>query len=130
MPLDQLNDSLGLIDQSARALRFHIVDDLHLAGIFASLLETYTQAFRARFVRVPQFSRPMGSGWPTADPTAQIENHGSVPNGNVATAVANDDYGMDQLWFAHPFDSSIAPFGAGLTQPFGVFDDDLNFVWN
>ncbi len=130
MPLDQLNDSLSLIDQSARALRFHIVDDLHLAGIFASLLETYTQAFRARFVRIPQLSLPMGSGMQTANPITQVGNDGAVPSGNVTTAVANDDYGMDQLWFAHPFDSSIAPFGAGLTQPFGVFDDDLNFVWS
>ncbi|KAL7912411.1 hypothetical protein GGI35DRAFT_252122 [Trichoderma velutinum] len=124
VPTDELNASLQLIDQSARVLRLHIVDDLHLAGIFASFLETYTQGFRKRFVSILGVSRPTNS---VASDTegfehAQIE----IP----AVAPTDGDYGINQDWLAHPFDASIAPFGTDLTQTFGVFDDELNFIWN
>ncbi|EHK21861.1 uncharacterized protein TRIVIDRAFT_191874 [Trichoderma virens Gv29-8] len=127
VPTDELNASLGLIDQSARVLRLHIVDDLHLAGIFASLLETYTQGFRERFVSILGVSRPTNShvldteGFPGSEHAA---------NEMPAIDLTGGDYGINQDWLAHPFDASIAPFGAGLTQTFGVFDDELNFIWN
>lgn len=127
VPTDELNASLELIDQSARVLRLHIVDDLHLAGIFASLLETYTQSFRERFVSILGVSRPANTfasnteGFPASE-------HAEIAMPAVdATA---GDYGINQDWLAHPFDASIAPFGADFTQTFGVFDDELNFIWN
>ncbi|KAK4060031.1 uncharacterized protein Triagg1_10910 [Trichoderma aggressivum f. europaeum] len=127
VPTDELNSSLELIDQSARVLRLHIVDDLHLAGIFASLLETYTQSFRERFVSILGVPRPANSvasstgGFPASE-HAETELPAVDPIGG--------DYGINQDWLAHPFDASIAPFGADLTQTFGVFDDELNFIWN
>lgn len=100
---------------------------MHLAGIFASLLETYTQSFRERFVSILGVSRPANSatsnteGFPAGE-HAETELPAVDPIGG--------DYGIDQDWLAHPFDASIAPFGADLTQTFGVFDDELNFIWN
>ena len=138
--LDELNASLDLIDQSAWALRLYIVDDLHLAGIFASLLETYTQRFRERFVNIPTISRaeaPMAEVY-TED--RQSENSMFLAGMSNSRVVGMMDDGsapqgareieMDQDWFAYPFDPSIAPFGLGITQDIFGFDDGLNFLWN
>lgn len=108
-------------------LRLQIVDDLHLAGIFASLLETYTQGFRERFVSILGVSRPTNSVIPDA---GGFPASGHAGNEMPAVNHSGNDYGINQDWLAHPFDASIAPFGAGLTQTFGVFDDELNFIWN
>lgn len=133
VPLDELNSSLDLIDQSARVLRQHIVDDVHLAGIFASLLETYTQGFRERFItipKVPSVSRAdpqtssLGSGM-LSNPAGSVDNLGSDISIQLDSSLE-----IDQSWLAHPFDSSIAPFGLGLTQPICGFDEELNFIWN
>ncbi|KAK5989557.1 Transcriptional activator ARO80 [Cladobotryum mycophilum] len=130
VPIEELNASLGLIDQGAKAMRLHIVDDLHLAGIFASLLEMYTEDFRARFVSINRVSRPAGSGVPDGEHfSSTTQTIDGAVNDMAAMDVVND-YGMNQEWLAHPFDASIAPFGAGFTQTFGVFDDELNFIWN
>ncbi|KAK4068187.1 transcriptional regulator family: Fungal Specific TF [Trichoderma harzianum] len=127
VPTDELNSSLELIDQSARVLRLHIVDDLHLAGIFASLLETYTQSFRERFVSILGVSRPSNS---VASNTEGFPASEHAETAMPAVDPTSGDYGINQDWLAHPFDASIAPFGADFTQTFGVFDDELNFIWN
>lgn len=57
-------------------------------------------------------------GWP--DETTNIGNASQTLN----------EIEMDKYWLAYPFDSSIAPFGAGITQGFCGFDDELNFIWN
>ncbi|KAL6812601.1 hypothetical protein V8C40DRAFT_277720 [Trichoderma camerunense] len=127
VPTDELNSSLELIDQCARVLRLHIVDDLHLAGIFASLLETYTQSFRERFVSILGVSRPSNS---VASNTEGFPASEHAETAMPAVDPTSGDYGINQDWLAHPFDASIAPFGADFTQTFGVFDDELNFIWN
>jgi hypothetical protein len=138
--MDELNASLDLIDQSAKAMRLYIVDDLHLAGIFASLLETYTQRFRERFVSISRLAWTGDSLSKVYQPASLSEN-GSFPasmsypkaDGAMGTNTAGqsmNEFTMDQDWLAHPFDSSIAPFGVGVTQGFCGFDDELNFIWN
>ncbi|KAH8703392.1 hypothetical protein BGW36DRAFT_369267 [Talaromyces proteolyticus] len=140
VPLDELNASLDLIDQSARVLRLHSVDDVHLAGVFASLLETYTQGFRERFIIIPQVSRSDGSilGSSNSNPQAASLGVGFFSNleesgrnhGEDAPMQPDTSLEIDQSWLAHPFDPSIAPFGVGFTQPICGFDNELNFVWN
>ncbi|KAJ5620151.1 hypothetical protein N7510_004135 [Penicillium lagena] len=125
VPMEELNASLGLIDQAAGVLRRNIVDDLHLAGVFASLLETYTKGFRERFISIPALARGdgrVGMGSLSSTTGGEDPLAGQVP--------LDDALGLDQEWLAHPFDSSVAPFGLGVTQPICGFDDELNLLWN
>jgi hypothetical protein len=146
---DELDISLDLIDKIAQALRTHIVDDLHQGGIFASLLERYTKSFRERFVRVGKLS--------TKDNHANVARPHHTPRNSIFTEgrereafeSPSNDYGSENTaetpstfqaindldsvageWLTHPFDSSLAPFGLGVTQSMFVFDEELNFVWN
>jgi hypothetical protein len=129
--MDELNASLDLIDQSARLLRSDVVDDLHLAGVFASLLETYTKRFRERFTNI---ARVTGTGSNSA-----LSETGCFPTDMQVDVQIDPNQGahpvnefvISQDWLTYPFDSSIAPFGVGVTQGFAGFaDDELNFIWN
>lgn len=117
-----------MIDESARVLRQHIVDDLHLAGAFALLLETYTKGFRERFMSIPGISRSGGNFPGTEVPPSPTGVENYLRTGNMTQL--DDDLTVEQDWLVHPFDSSIAPFGLGVTQPICGFDDELNFIWN
>lgn len=123
--MEELNTSLGLIDQAAGVLRRNIVDDLHLAGVFASLLETYTKGFRERFISIPALS--MGDSSVGMSSLSTATGGGNPLADQVQLDAA---LGLDQGWLAHPFDSSMAPFGLGVTQPICGFDDELNLLWN
>jgi hypothetical protein len=99
---------------------------MHLAGIFASLLETYTQGFRKRFFVIPKAPTATNS---FPNDLSEILGVGqNLVDGN--TTGVEGDFGLEQDWLAHPFDSSIAPFGIGITESMCGFDDELNFIWS
>jgi hypothetical protein len=123
-------------------MRLCIVDDIHLGGIFASLLETYTQGFRARFVPIPRvphstdldvaYSILSGSSMqysnPQIGPQATTGFQNNLSDESALAAI--DSEGFDNSWFALPFESSMAPFGDDFTQPQGIFDGGLDFIWS
>jgi hypothetical protein len=52
--------SIGLMDQAVDALRNCVVDDVHLGIRFADLLETLTSRLRSRFISAPTGPPPHG----------------------------------------------------------------------
>ena len=52
--------SIGLMDQAVDALRNCVVDDVHLGIRFADLLETLTSRLRSRFISAPTGPPPQG----------------------------------------------------------------------
>lgn len=118
-------------------MRLHIVDDVHLAGVFASLLETYTRGFRVRFVPVPNISAlgVISNNYNDGDlsSNANADGQGDMGMGNGLAeelGLGVETAATAYEWFAHPFEASMAPFGVDFTQPYGVFDGELDFIWN
>jgi hypothetical protein len=123
-------------------LRECIVDDLHLAGIFASLLETYTQRFRERFVNISRVVETGGGAGfisKTHAPNGDMTETSLFPNAMRVDSQTQHSHGTqssnefmtDQDWLLYPFDPSIAPFGVDMNQGFsGFVDNELDFIWN
>lgn len=116
----QLQSLLDILDQSVQALRTSALDDIHLAGRYATLLETHATGLRQRLTKISTrknlVSRP-GSVPPTAfgDSGHDFDLQG-YSNGDSLFA----DMSADDLFSYIPFDPSMAPFDNGA----------LEFLWD
>ncbi|KAF1363861.1 hypothetical protein EJ07DRAFT_162411 [Lizonia empirigonia] len=130
----KLQSSLDILDAAIRALRASVLDDMHLASRYATLLELHVARLRDSFVvssrppRIP--SRPTSAERNGTTGMDFLNNHAGQ---SALAGLAGDVTGMmpDDDWLALPFDPAMAPFGLDNQQNFQSFDDGtLDFIWN
>jgi hypothetical protein len=132
----KLQSSLDILDRAIQAMRSSVLDDMHLASRYATLLETHVARLRESFIVA---SRPPR----LPSRTTSIDNRGGTTGldflhnhnagGSGIAALAEDVTGLmpEDDWLALPFDPSMAPFGLDSQQSFQGFDDGtLDFIWN
>lgn len=147
----KLQSSLDILDAAIRALRASkccipqhcvlsthdrsgVLDDMHLASRYATLLELHVARLRDSFVvssrppRIP--SRATSAERNGTTGMDFLNNHAGQ---SALAGLAGDVTGMmpDDDWLALPFDPAMAPFGLDNQQNFQSFDDGtLDFIWN
>ena len=111
-----------------------VLDDMHLASRYATLLEMHVARLRDSFVvssrppRIP--SRATSAERNGTTGMDFLNNHAGQ---SALAGLAGDVTGMmpDDDWLALPFDPAMAPFGLDNQQNFQSFDDGtLDFIWN
>ncbi|KAF3000878.1 hypothetical protein E8E13_007707 [Curvularia kusanoi] len=131
----KLQSSLDILDAAIRALRASVLDDMHLASRYATLLELHVARLRDSFVvssrppRIPSRATSAERNGTTGTMDF-LNNHAGQ---SALAGLAGDVTGMmpDDDWLALPFDPAMAPFGLDNQQNFQSFDDGtLDFIWN
>jgi hypothetical protein len=112
-----------------------VLDDMHLASRYATLLELHVARLRDSFVvssrppRIPSRATSAERNGTTGTMDF-LNNHAGQ---SALAGLAGDVTGMmpDDDWLALPFDPAMAPFGLDNQQNFQSFDDGtLDFIWN
>lgn len=119
----QLRAALGTLNRCVDALRSSTLDDMHLAGSYATLLELHTNRFEKGFLAS---SRQFGVDLPhvTRDVQPPVSQATQRPQCGELDNFDN--------WLSLPFDPTMAPFGPG-SNPYdslGFESNGLEFIWN
>ncbi|KZL72607.1 transcriptional activator aro80, partial [Colletotrichum tofieldiae] len=96
-PRSDVKLSIDLMDETVKALRNCIVDDVHLGIRFADLLDSLTSRLRNRFIQAPALGQIGSADGRSPDPH-------TVANGAAAAAAANGQQangGDGQTWSSH-----------------------------
>jgi hypothetical protein len=136
----KLQESLDVLDRSIQAMRSNILDDVHLASRYATLLEVQVSRIRCNFAACTK-SSGMSNGTTRPSSTAP-----QLPSKNNDLLGKQNNTGLQELsevsfspslgtsaaddWLSLPLDPSMAPFGTNGRQFSGVEDGTLDFIWN
>ncbi|OLN82731.1 Transcriptional activator ARO80 [Colletotrichum chlorophyti] len=93
-PRSDVKLSIDLMDETVKALRNCIVDDVHLGIRFADLLESLTSRLRNRFIQAPALGQIGSADGRSPDPH-------SVTNGVAGTNGHLPNGGEGQNWSSH-----------------------------
>jgi hypothetical protein len=138
--------ALDILEQSTRTLKSFPPDDMDFAMRYASLIDKFTDIFRAGLLQGYSAGSGAEGGQGFGGADAGFDGgmgpppvHGGISNSSFG-AHGGDDVAMDlelssglqsDFWRNMSFDSSIAPFGTGPDQlSQGLHVDSLDFLWN
>ncbi|EFQ25295.1 hypothetical protein CGRA01v4_06320 [Colletotrichum graminicola] len=93
-PRSDVKLSIDLMDETVKALRNCIVDDVHLGIRFADLLDSLTSRLRNRFIQAPALGKASSADGRSPDPHV-VANGAAAANGQQANG------GDGQTWSNH-----------------------------
>jgi len=126
----KLQSSLDILDRAIQALRSSVLDDMHLASRYATLLETHVARLRESFIVSSRPPRLPTDGGGTSGLNF-LHNHNAGASGIAELAENVNAIMPDNDWYMLPFDPNMAPFVLDNQQSFQGFDDGtLDFIWN
>ena len=130
----KLQSSLDILDRAIQAMRSSVLDDMHLASRYATLLETHVARLRESFIVSSRPPRLPNNAIDRGGTTGLdfLHNHNAGASG-IAELAENVNAIMppEDDWLMLPFDPSMAPFGLEGMQSFQGFEDgNLDFIWN
>jgi hypothetical protein len=142
-----LRSSMDVLRRTVDALRSNVLDDVHLANRYASLMETHIDRLQQAFVasskrpgteRLPQGATISSADMNGASETSNIDQPDLlagdvVDSGEFDALAASLENDPTQDWLMLPFDPTMAPLfpcGDSAPTPSLTEEDRLNFLWN
>lgn len=132
----KLQSSLDILDRAICAMRSSVLDDMHLASRYATLLETHVARLRESFIvasRPPRLPSHTSTSIDRGGTSGLDFLHNHNAGGSGIAELAEHVSGLmpvEDDWLALPFDPSMAPFGLDGQQFQGFDDGTLDFIWN
>lgn len=149
---NQLRAALNILDRSINALRSSVLDDMHLANRYTTLLDIHVKQLRKGFAQSSKHAGPTNpiTRSQSMDPTqtgngtngeteTELTEVAEIPAGTIVSLdnfnafdVSFDDCFTDNSLLSLPFDPTMAPFESGYNTSFhvGLESNGLDFIWN
>lgn len=138
--------ALEILQRSTQVLKNHPPDDMDFTMRYASLIDKFTDTFRATYLPITGASSSSGARasnlqYALAEVQDSMEQ---APTNAPGSGMPNPLYGSEifgdglslglsssEPWTSLAFDPSLGPFGADPDQlSQGLYADSLDFLWN